>query len=99
MDRLAVFTLKRSPKRWVMILSEPHTALTGTVVAAPLFDARAFPAAPVLNPFIEIGGVRFALATEQMAAIRVKELGEHLTSCLQHEYAVANAINRLFFGI
>lgn len=99
MDRLAVFRLKRAPDQLVLVLSEPQLSLAGTVVAAPLKDSATFPVAGVLNPLIDIGSVRFVLATEQMAAIPVKELGEQQTTCIEHEYAVANAINRLFFGI
>lgn len=99
MDRLAVFRLKRGADQLVLVLSDPEIALAGTVVVAPLKEAATFPVAGVLNPVVEIGGVRLALGTEQLAAIPVRELGEQVTTCLEHEYAVANAINRLFFGI
>jgi hypothetical protein len=34
-----------------------------------------------------------------MAAIQVTELGGAVASGIEHENAIANAINRLFFGI
>lgn len=99
MDRLAVFALKSQPERLVLVLSDPKIAAAGTVVVAPLLDAARFPIASVLNPVLELNGQRFALATEQMAAIPVKALGTQAGSCLAHEYPIANAINRLFFGV
>jgi hypothetical protein len=53
----------------------------------------------VLNPVFELHGVRLALATEQMAAIPLGELGPPVANFIEHEYPVANAINRLVFGI
>ena len=99
MDRLVVCSLKRAPGRWVLVLSDPGIAAAGTVVAAPLMDAQTFPVASVLNPVFELHGVRLALATEQMAAIPLGELGPPVATFIEHEYPVANAINRLFFGI
>lgn len=81
------------------MVSDPLIAAAGTVVVVPLLDPETFPVAPVLNPVIEIGGARFALATEQLAAISVRELGLVVTSCIDQEYPIANALNRLFFGI
>lgn len=99
MDRLAVFSLKRAPDQLVLVLSDPATASAGTVIAAPLKDAATFPQAEGLNPVLDIQGARLALATEQMAAISVKELGRQVQICVEHKYAIGNAINRLFFGI
>lgn len=99
MDRLAVFSLKGSPERLVLVLSDPFIQPTGTVVAAPLLDPGSFPAAAPMNPVLDLGGQKFVLATELLAAIPVKELGKQVTTCIEHEYPVANAINRLFFGI
>lgn len=99
MDRLSVYRLKRAPDQLVLVVSDPHIATAGTVVAAPLMNLETFPVAEVLNPVIDIGGVRLVLATEQLAAIPVKELGPVVASGVEYEYSIANAINRLFFGI
>lgn len=99
MNRLAVFRLKRDAGQLLLVLSDPEMALAGTVVAAPLKDVATFPVAGVLNPIVEIGQTRLALATEQLAAIPARELGEQVTVCTEHEYAIASALNRLFFGI
>ena|SRR3990167_443790 len=99
MDRLAVFVLRGAPERQVLVLSDPPIADSGTVIAAPLFHVDTFPIATVINPVVEIAGQSLALATEQMAAISVKSLGKQVATCTEHEYAIANAINRLFFGI
>ncbi|MBK8197195.1 MAG: CcdB family protein [Acidobacteria bacterium] len=99
MNRLAVFSLRQAPDQLVLVLSDPQIALAGTVVAAPLKDAATFPVAEGLNPRIAIGDSAMVLATEQLAAIPVKSLGRQLQDCIEHEYAIANAINRLFFGI
>lgn len=99
MDRLAVFTLRRAPDRFVLVLSDPGVAAAGTVIAAPLFNPAAFPVAEVINPLIPVGEQTLVLAAEQMSAISIRELGRQVTTCETHEYAVANAINRLFFGI
>ena len=88
-----------APDQLVLVVSDPVIAAAGTVVAAPLMDAETFPVAPVLNPILEIGGARLALATEQLAAISVKELGSVVASGVEYEYPIANALNRLFFGI
>ncbi len=99
MDRLAVFRLRGAAERLVLVLSDPQIADTGAVVVAPLLDPDGFPLAPGLNPVLRIDRMDLALATEQMAAIPVKELGAQIGTCIEHEYPVANAINRLFFGI
>lgn len=99
MDRLAIFTLKRAPDLFVLVLSDPATAPAGTVIAAPLLDPASFSVAEVINPLIPVGDQTRVLAAEQMAAISIRELGEQAGTCEVHEYAVANAINRLFFGI
>ncbi|MFN7055602.1 CcdB family protein [Hyphomonas sp.] len=99
MDYLAVFTLRKQPDRLVLILSHPLIAEASSVVAAPLLDTSRFAVAEGLNPVFDFGETRFALATEQMAAIPVKELGQQVTTLTAHEYPIANAINRLFFGI
>lgn len=99
MDRLAVFTLRSAPERFVLVLSDPRIAEAGTIVAAPLLDPDRFPIASGLNPILELDSGRFALATEQMAAISVKDLGQQAGTCVAYEYLIANAINRLFFGI
>jgi len=99
LDRLAVFRLKNAPDQLVLVLSYPGMDLAGTVVAAPLKDAATFPVAAGLNPQISVGDTEFVLATEQMAAIALEQLGPQVAICIEHEYAVANAINRLFFGI
>jgi hypothetical protein len=99
MERLSVFRLKRAPDQMVLVVSDPHIATAGTVVAAPLMNLETFPVAPVLNPVLDIGGMRLALATEQLAAIPVKELGALVASGVDYEYPIANAVNRLFFGI
>lgn len=99
MERLSIFHLKRAPDQLVLIVSDPHIAAAGTVVVAPLIGAEDFPVAPVLNPILEIDGAHLALATEQLAAIPVKELGPCVASGAAHEYSIANALNRLFFGI
>jgi len=98
-DRLAVFRLKRAPERLVLVLSDPQIAETGSVVAAPLMDPDTFPQATGLNPVLLLGLLPLVLATEQMAAIPLKELGLQAGTCIGQEHAVANAINRLFFGI
>ncbi|MFN3312136.1 MAG: CcdB family protein [Hyphomonas sp.] len=99
MDYLAVFTLKNRPEQLVLILSHPLVAEAGSIVAAPLLDTERFAVASILNPVFDFGGRQVALATEQMAAIPVRELGLQVTTLESHEYPIANAINRLFFGI
>jgi hypothetical protein len=99
LDRLAVFSLKNAPDQLVLVLSYPGMDLAGTVVAAPLKDAATFPVAAGLNPPIGIGEAELVLATEQMAAIALGQLGPQVAICIEHESAIANAINRLFFGI
>lgn len=99
MDYLAVFTLKNRPGQLVLVLSHPLIAEAGSVVAAPLLDTAKFAVASTLNPVFDFGGRQVALATEQLAAIPLKELGQQVTSLEVHEYLIANAINRVFFGI
>ncbi len=99
MDRPAVSTLKQAPDRYVLVLGHPGVAPVETVIAAPLFDPAAFPVAEVINPMIPVGARTLVPDTEQMSAVSIRELGLQVTTCETHEYAVANAINRLSFGI
>lgn len=99
MGRLAIFSLKRTSGQLVLVLSDPAFAAAGTVMAAPLFDPETFPVAAGVNPLIPVNDQVLVLAAEQMSAISVRELGAQVATCEAQEYAVANAINRLFFGI
>ena len=53
----------------------------------------------IVTPRVEIDGAEYLIAMHLLAAVPKSELGLPEALLVQHEYAVANAINRLFFGI
>lgn len=93
-----VHTLKGA-KHPVVVLQYPGLETGASVLVAPLFPALELPELEVITPRVTVGGADYLIAVQLLAAVQKKELGPVEQSLETHEYAVANAMNRLFFGI
>jgi hypothetical protein len=70
-----------------------------TVMVAPLYQAEDRLELEGLTPRVEIAGESYLVAVHLMAAIQQRDLGPAEASLAAYEYPIANAINRLFFGL
>ncbi len=98
MPALTVHTLKGT-KRRVVVLQHPGLDIGASLLVAPLYPAAGLPELPGITPRVDLDGEDHLIAVQLMAAVQRKDLGLVELTLAQHEYAVANAINRLFFGI
>lgn len=98
MQALTVHTLKGT-KRRVVVLQYPGLDTGASILVAPLYPAIDLPELPGVTPRVDLDGEDYLIAVQQLAAVQRKDLGPVERSLAAHEYAVANAINRLFFGI
>jgi hypothetical protein len=98
MQALPVHTLKGA-RRKVVVLQYPGLDTGASVLVAPLFPADELPELPGITPGVVVEGEAYLIAVQQLAAVQRKDLGPAEQSLAAHEYAVTNAINRLFFGI
>jgi toxin CcdB len=71
-----------------------------TRIVVPLLRLDAAPKpAKLLNPIFEIEGVSYMMATQFMAAVPLRLLGEDVASLLDDASTVVNALDCLFQGI
>jgi hypothetical protein len=98
MQALTVHALKGTTRR-VVVLQYPGLDTGASVLVAPLFPASEVPDLQGVTPKSNLDGEDYLIAVQLLAAIQRKDLGPVERTLAQHEYAVANAINRLFFGI
>lgn len=98
MPALTVHTLKGT-KRRVVVLQYPGLDTGASILVAPLFPASDLPELQGVTPRVDLDGEDHLIAVQLLAAIQRKDLGPVERTLAPHEYAVANAINRLFFGI
>ena len=76
------------------ILSHLNTRLV-----VPLLPSDIAPApATRLNPVLDIGGQIVVMVTQFAAAVPVRELGDHVASLSQEQYAIGNALDMLISG-
>ena len=52
-----------------------------------------------MTPKVNLDGEDHLVAVQQLAAVQRKDLGPVVRTLADYEYPIANAINRLFFGI
>lgn len=83
----------------VVVLQYPGMDTGPTWLVAPLFEADAKLLMDVVTPQVELGGETFLVAVHLTAAVRRCDLGPAEGHLAAYEYPIANAINRLFFGI
>jgi toxin CcdB len=98
MQALTVHALKGTTRR-VVVLQHPGLDTGASVLVAPLFRASDLPELQGVTPRVSLDGEDYLIAVQLLAAIQRKDLGPVERTLAQHEYAIANAINRLFFGI
>lgn len=98
MKALTVHTIKGARQK-VVVLQYPGLETGASVLVAPLFPASELPELEGVTPRVVIDGADHLIAVQQLAAVQRKDLGPPEQSLAAYEYAVANAINRLFFGI
>lgn len=85
--------------RLVIVLQYPQLDTEATVLVAPLYPAKKALELKVLTPKVEIGGEEFLIATHLLAAVQKTQLGRQEALLTAYDYPIANALNRLFFGI
>ena len=95
---LSVHTLKGTVQR-VVVLQYPGLDTGASILVAPLYPASGLPELQGVTPRVNLDGEDHLIAVQLLAAVQRKDLGPVEQTLAVHEYAVANAINRLFFGI
>jgi len=98
MQALTVHTLKGA-KRQVVVLQYPGLDTGASILVAPLFPASELPELEGVTPRVNLDGEDHLVAVQQLAAVQRKDLGPVVRALAEYEYPIANAINRLFFGI
>ncbi len=98
---MAAYAVHRmtSTNRRVVVLQYPKLDTGPTVMVAPLYPAEDRLVLEDITLRVEIAGEGYLVAVHLMAAIQRRELGPAEASLAAHEYPIANAINRLFFGL
>ncbi|MBA3069461.1 MAG: hypothetical protein FP825_13400 [Hyphomonas sp.] len=89
----------KGAKHLVVVLQYPGLETGASVLVAPLFPASELPELEVITPRVTVRGADHLIAVQLLAAVQRKDLGPAEQTLEAHEYAVADAINRLFFGI
>jgi len=76
-------------------------ASLATRVVVPLVRRRLLPVplSPRLNPVVTIGGEAFVVAVQALQTIATRDLAERVTSLIEHDRIIADALDALFFGI
>lgn len=98
MQALTVHTLKGA-KQKVVVLQYPGLDTGASILVAPLFSASELPELEGVTPKVNLDGEDHLVAVQQLAAVQRKDLGPVVRTLADYEYPIANAINRLFFGI
>ena len=98
MQALTVHTLKGA-KQKVVVLQYPGLDMGASMLVAPLFPASELPELEGVTPKVNLDGEDHLVAVQQLAAVQRKDLGPVVRTLADYEYPIANAINRLFFGI
>ncbi|MBI1253255.1 MAG: hypothetical protein GC196_02775 [Hyphomonas sp.] len=98
MQALTVHTLKGA-KQKVVVLQYPGLDTGASILVAPLFRASELPELEGVTPKVNLDGEDHLVAVQQLAAVQRKDLGPVVRTLADYEYPIANAINRLCFGI
>ena len=98
MQAMTVHTLKGA-KQKVVVLQYPGLDTGASILVAPLFPASELPELEGVTPKVNLDGEDHLVAVQQLAAVQRKDLGPVVRTLADYEYPIANAINRLFFGI
>jgi toxin CcdB len=99
MARFDVYELKRGGALVVDCQTELLAGLMTRVVAPLVALDKAPPPARHLNPVFAIGGERFVLMTQMLAAVEVRELGSQVGSLGDQGDVVLGALDFLITGV
>ena len=70
-----------------------------TRVVVPIFPAaEAERGAPRLNPILDVCGEPHVMVTQFAGSMPIRQLGERVTSLIEHNLAIDNAIDMLLNG-
>lgn len=98
MARFHVYRLKQDNVLVIDLQSDLLGDLK-TRVMAPLYDQKEFNwSFPRLTPMFVIEGKTYVMATQRMAAVNVKEVGEQVADLSAQADAILNALDFLFQG-
>lgn len=89
----------RSRYPFLVVLQHDRVASIGTVLVAPLTESSSALASTRLHPTIDVGGRRYVVFIEELAAIRRAALGRVVASAEAERYAIVAALDLLFTGI
>jgi hypothetical protein len=92
MQALTVHSLKGA-KQKVVVLQYPGLDTGASILVAPVFPASELPELEGVTPKVNLDG------EDHLVALQRKDLGPLVRTLADYEYPIANAINRLFFGI
>jgi hypothetical protein len=101
MARLDVWAPRGSRTHGLLleVQSDLHAVALSTRLCAPLLpETRLQRVFPILNPVFEIGGRRYAMATQAIAPYDKERLVTWLGNLADHEDAIIKAIDHLVLG-
>ncbi len=99
MARFDVYALKRGGALVVDCQADLLDGLKTRVVVPLIAESEAPKPARRLNPVFVVGGERFVLMTQFLAAVEVRELGEKVGSLESEGEAVLGALDFLITGV
>lgn len=100
MARYDVYAMKRDSKTLVVDCQANLLDGLKTRVVVPLIPEDAAPKpARTLNPVFVVGGERFVLMTQFLAAVEVRELGAKMGSLQREGEVVLGALDFLMTGV
>ncbi len=82
-----------------VVLQEDALSHLSTRVVAPLIDIGEDAVAERMTPVVEIGGHRYLVATHLLTTIPARNLNTLVASLANHERAIKNSIDTVFFGV
>lgn len=84
--------------RLVVILQHQHLDALATTIVAPLYAMRELPAVERLRPAVSIGGKRYRVAVDRMAALPKLQLGAVIGNVENTRHELLGAVDLLFSG-
>ena len=93
------FTSDKSPGPLVVEVQHAMFGTLATRLVVPLYPVEAGKPIQRLNPAVEIGGTKYYLAVQEMAAVRVTSLRNKVASLNDHRHEIIAAIDFLTTAI
>lgn len=97
MEHLDIYHIDDT-KPLVVLLQNPLVDTGDFIFAAPLYAEASARPIEVLTPLISHNEEFYLLGTHLLSAIPKRSLTRCVGSALAHEYDIARALSRLFFG-